>query len=260
MMKTLGSTDIVVSCAGLGTVKFGRTQGLRYPHPFEVPTDGALSDLLACAKELGINLLDTAPAYGVSEERLGKLLKGQRHHWVLCTKVGEEFVDGQSYFDFSSKSVIASVERSLKRLNTDLLDIVLVHSNGEDKKIIEMGIFDTLDSLKRLGKIRAYGMSTKTLEGGLMTVDYSDVVMVTYNPNQKDEQAVIAHAHLKNKGVLIKKALSSGHLNTNEKDPVFNATQFIFKQPGVHSIIFGTLNPDHLIHNVKCIEKTWTSI
>jgi len=257
----LGSTDILISQIGLGTVKFGRNQAVKYPTAFELPNDQAILELLAVAKELGINLLDTAPAYGASEERLGKLLKGQRDEWVLCTKVGEEFIDGESVYDFSPKAVRFSIERSLQRLNTDHLEMVLVHSNGDDKKIIEQGqVLETLSEFKKAGKIRAYGMSTKTIEGGLLAVDQSDAVMVTYNPLQTEEQSVIAHAHQKNKGVLIKKALASGHLNkiANE-NPVLSAMQFIFAEPGVTSVILGTLSKDHLRFNVDCAEKAISS-
>jgi aryl-alcohol dehydrogenase-like predicted oxidoreductase len=203
---------------------------------------------------LGINLLDTAPAYGSSEERLGQLLGKLRKQWVISTKVGEEFVDGKSAFDFSKAATIASIERSLQRLGTDYLDIVLVHSNGLDKKIIdEDGIFDTLSTLKKSGKIRAYGMSTKTVDGGKLTVDLADVVMVMHNPIYTDEQTVIEYAHQNNKGVFIKKALASGHLNKiPSQDPVLDALRFIFQTQGVTSVIMGTLNTEHLTRNVEC--------
>lgn len=253
----LGNTGMSVSRIGLGTVKFGRTQGVRYPHEFNLPTDNEIIELLDYAQSLGINLLDTAPAYGTSEERLGKVLQARRKNWILCTKVGEDFIDGQSYFDFSPLATRKSIERSLKRLNTDVLDIVLVHSNGEDKKIIEENaIFETLSEIKKTGHIRAFGMSTKTIEGGLLAVDHSDVVMVTYNPLQTEEQPVIAHAYNKNKGVFIKKALASGHIqNIPGENPVQAAMQFIFQQPGVSSVIVGTLNKEHLKQNVECVEN-----
>lgn len=260
--RLLGNTGLKVSALGLGTVKFGRNQQVHYPQAFSLPTDKEIIDLLAKAQELGINLLDTAPAYGSSEERLGQLLGGQRHEWVLSTKVGEEFVNGASHFDFSPEAVNHSIERSLKRLNTDYLDLVLVHSSGEDKKIIEQGIFDSLATLKASGKIRAYGMSTKTVEGGLLAVDASDVVMVTYNPAHTGERAVLDYAHQKHKGIFIKKALASGHLDkltTKQEDPVKAALSFIFQAPAVSSIILGTINPDHLTHNCQTAFSLLTS-
>lgn len=247
----LGNTDLMVSRLGLGTVKFGRNQGVHYPEAFHLPSDKEISDLLSYSQELGINLLDTAPAYGVSEERLGKLLKHQRQNWILCTKAGEEFMDGRSHFDFSATAIRQSVERSLQRLQTDVIDIVLIHSNGEDEKIIlQEEVFTTLGDIKREGLIRTYGMSTKTVAGGMLAVDHADVVMVTYNLAYSEEKPVIEYACQQHKGILIKKALASGHLNklSNQEDPVSDAMKFVFREPGVHSVIVGTLNKAHLKH------------
>jgi aryl-alcohol dehydrogenase-like predicted oxidoreductase len=257
--KAVGSTGIAVSPIGLGTVKFGRNEKVHYPQSFALPTDQQILTLLAHARDLGINLLDTAPAYGSSEERLGKLLKNQRAQWILATKVGEEFIEGVSHYDFSADYIQKSIERSLTRLHTDYLDFVLIHSNGDDEKILAAGAaFATLNELKQSGKIRAFGMSTKTVAGGLQTVDQADIVMVTHNPVYTEERSVIAHAQQLQKGVFIKKALASGHLQkitangVATTDPVQAAMNFIFQEPGVSSIILGTLNPEHLTHNVHC--------
>jgi aryl-alcohol dehydrogenase-like predicted oxidoreductase len=251
---SLADTGIVVSRLGLGTVKFGRNQKVNYPEGFELPTDKAILDLLALAQDLGINLLDTAPAYGTSEERLGKLLKGQRDQWILASKAGEEFVDGESRYDFTPETLRRSVERSLTRLHTDYLDIVLIHSNGNDKEIIEKyAVFSTLADLKKAGMIRAFGMSTKTVEGGLLAAEHSDVVMVMHNPVYTAEQEVIARAHKINKGIFVKKAFASGHLQKiSATDPIKESVQFILQEPGVTSIILGTLNHAHLQYNVQC--------
>jgi len=246
--RCIGNSGIEVSVIGLGTVKFGRNQGVKYPQAFAIPSDRDISNLLSVADELGVNLLDTAPAYGVSEERIGKLLQGKRHDWVISTKAGEEFADGLSVFDFSSKAITQSVERSLQRLRTDYLDIVLIHSNGEDERIIQQdNVFATLSVLKSAGKIRAYGMSTKTLAGGLLAVDEADVVMVTYNKTCVDDREVILYAHQKQKGIFIKKAFASGHIQI----PVAENMQFIFSEPGVTSVIVGTINPAHLRENIQ---------
>lgn len=243
--RILGQTAIEVSVLGLGTVKFGRNQRVKYPTPFSLPSDADLRHLLSLASAHGINLLDTAPAYGSSEERLGKLLQGRRQQWVISTKVGEEFIEGQSYFDFSAPAMIHSIERSLKRLNTDYLDIVLIHSNGNDESILEQAVFDTLDMLKTAGKIRAYGMSTKTVAGGMLTLQHADVAMIAFHPDYTDEADVIRYAHQHQKGIFIKKAFASGYLSPDKSLP------FIFSQVGVTSIMMGTINPLHLKNNIK---------
>lgn len=134
--RPLGNTGLIVSPLGLGTVKLGRDQGVKYPNGFTIPDDAAARALLDQARALGINLIDTAPAYGVSEQRLGPLLRGQREDWVIVSKVGEEFDNGQSRFDFSPAHTRLSVERSLQRLETDRIDLVLVHSDGNDVAIL----------------------------------------------------------------------------------------------------------------------------
>lgn len=255
--RFLGQTGMQVSVVGLGTVKFGRNQKVHYPASFALPSDAEVANLLALAQDYGVNLLDTAPAYGESEERLGKLLAGKRQDWLLSTKVGEEFMEGESQYDFSPAAIRRSIERSLKRLRTDYLDLVLVHSNGEDIKLIKQGaVFETLAEFKKSGKIRAYGMSTKTIEGGIQAVNASDVVMVTYNPHQFAEQPVLVYAHEQKKGVFIKKALASGHLNKlgADPDPVRVAFEFIFQEPGVSSIILGTINAEHLKQNIDSVK------
>lgn len=247
--RNLGETGLAVSVLGLGTVKFGRNQGVKYPQSFDLPSDQQCLTLLSLAKASGINFLDTAPAYGNSETRLGEFLKGQRHDWVLSTKVGESFMKGESHFDFSTPAIIESIESSLRALQTDYLDVVLVHSNGDDVALIQAGVFEPLARLKAAGKIRAFGMSTKTIEGGKLTVDQADVVMVSFNPSYTDERDVITYAHEHRKGVVIKKAFASGHLMSANQTPQ-SALQFVLGEPGVSSVIVGTINPDHLKANV----------
>ncbi len=251
-LKPLGQTSINVSPIGLGTVKFGRNQGVKYPEHFDLPSDNALVNLLDLAKKLGINTLDTAPAYGNSEQRLGQLLS-VRKDWVIIGKAGETFNNGISSYDFSADFIKRSVDQSLKNLNTDYVDVLLIHSNGDDVNIIEHDkVFATLQQLKSQKIIHAFGMSTKTIEGGLRTIEEADVAMVTYNPIETSEKTVIDAACKNNKGILIKKAFASGHLNKIPGDnPVQTAMDFIFKTPGVSSIILSTINPEHLQHNVE---------
>jgi aryl-alcohol dehydrogenase-like predicted oxidoreductase len=250
--RPLGSTGITVSLIGLGTVKFGRNEGVRYPAAFELPTDRDLARLLDAAHDHGIDLLDTAPAYGTSEERLGALLHGRRHRWVLSTKVGETFTDGMSRFDFSAASIRASVERSLVRLRTDVLDIVLVHSDGDDVGIVRNGeTLDALEDLKRAGKIRTFGVSHKTLAGGFESIARSDVVMTTYNANDSTMAPVIARAAEVRCGVLIKKPLASGTLGPARAESLLRTAAL----PGVSSIVVGTTDPEHLAENVAAVSS-----
>lgn len=245
--RPLGQTGLDVSLLGLGTVKLGRDAGVRYPQAFRIPDDAAARRLLDTASELGINLLDTAPAYGTSEIRLGNLLQGRRKRWVLCTKVGEEFENGRSRFDFSAAHTRASVLRSLERLGTDVLDVVLVHSDGDDLARLEGPAFETLQALKREGRVRAVGISHKTVAGARRALAVGcDVIMATLNPEHTGELEVIAEAGQHGCGVLIKKALASGHAGPE-------SLTFAARQPGVSSIVVGTVDPDHLRANAAAV-------
>lgn len=252
--RAFGQTGCWVSPIGLGTVKLGRNQQVKYPHAFEIPDDSAVKQLLQNALELGINLIDTAPAYGNSEERLGQLLPGNRTDWHIVTKVGEEFINGQSQFDFSERYIQKSIGRSLKLLRTEYLDTVLVHSNGDDLEIINrFGALDVLADLKSKGLIRSYGMSTKTLEGGLLALEKSDVVMAAYNLQDKKDIPVFTKAAELGKAILVKKAFASGHLHTN--DAALQVFQQILSLSAASSIVIGTCNPRHLKENVALMQE-----
>ena len=254
-MRALGSTGIKVSVLGLGTVKIGRDQKVFYPNGFKIPDDTAVRDLLDLTWELGINFIDTAPAYGNSEERLGQLLRKDRE-WVIMTKVGEIFENGVSIYDFTAAHTRMSVECSLKRLQRDCLDVVLVHSNGDDMHIIEHeGVMQELARLKQAGLIRAYGMSSKTVEGGMWVVENADVVMATCNQSDEHDLPVIARAHELNKGVVVKKGLQSGHADSSAGGGgVERAFEYVFSHAGVSSMIVGTINPEHLRDNVRMVD------
>lgn len=285
--RTLGGTGLDVSVLGLGTVKLGRNQGVKYPTRTPLPSDDEARALLHAALDLDINLIDTAPAYGTSEERLGVLLAGIRDRVVLITKCGEEFAEGVSSFDFTPIALRASVERSLRRLRTDRLDCVLLHSDG----IVETtnAREDALGALARLreaGKVRAIGLSTKTAGGGLWAVEHGDVAMLTLNRQATADVPAVARAKQLGKGVLIKKALGSGFLalpaNASDgrsracdpapagpearlrgateaggakHDPVEDALRYVLESAGVSSIVVGTTSPEHLRHNVHALQR-----
>lgn len=249
-MRPLGSTGIMVSLLGLGTVKIGRNEGVKYPRGFDLPDDASVIALLEQARALGITLIDTAPAYGRSEERLGQLLPGSRSDWVIATKAGEWFEDGRSRFDFSAPAIIASVETSLRRLRRDYLDIVLLHSDGIDEAGDRfLPAAEALEGLKRRGLIRASGFSGKTPAGGRRMSGCVDVMMLTYNPGYTDDLPVIAEVAAAGKGVLIKKALASGHA----ADPA-KALQAAAAIAGVSSIVVGTLSPANLRANAVALQ------
>lgn len=255
--RSLGNTGLQVSPYGIGTVKFGRTEQVKYPMSYELPSDREIMSLLDIAKDYGVNLIDTAPAYGSAQDRIGNLVKNSRSDWIYVSKVGEKF-DGSSKFDFSRQATILTIQSTLRSLHTDYLDLVLIHSDGNDLDIIEnTDIVDTLLMMKKAGFIRAIGMSTKTVAGGLKCIDLMDVIMVTLNLQDASNIPVIRCAKENNKGILIKKGLESGHVikNSGIKESFTN----IFEQRGVSSLIVGTIDPLHLESNLKLLSEILNS-
>tara|TARA_R110002096_G_scaffold182022_10_gene359798 strand:+ start:3367 stop:4158 length:792 start_codon:yes stop_codon:yes gene_type:complete len=256
--RNIHSTDIAVSSLGLGTVKFGRNQQVKYPSSFDLPEDNEILSLLDLAQELGINFLDTAPAYGTSEERIGQLLGERRDDWAIMSKAGEEFVNGESHYDFSKAAITASVERTLSRLRTDRIESLLIHSDGNDLEILDHSdAVATLFQLKEAGKVRSIGISTKTVAGGQRAIEIGlDSVMVMYNPWEQEEEPVLDTAVQSGTTIFIKKALGSGWFGDEEdEDPVETAFRFIFKKQSASSVIVGTLNPGHLRQNATAMAR-----
>ena len=247
-IRPLGRTGLEVSPLGFGAFKIGRNQGIKYQHGYELPTDSEVEELMAEVLGLGIRYIDTAPAYGVSEERLGRVLDDNESRLVISTKVGETYQDGVSRYDFSPEATRASVERSARRLGRDVLDVVFVHSDGNDLVIQESsGGVETLLSLKAEGRVRAIGFSGKTVAGARRSLEWADVIMFEFHAEDQSHEPVIREAHRLGIGVVVKKGLASGHL------PAAEAIRFVVGHPAVDTLIVGSLNADHLAENVAVV-------
>ncbi|MFN8817230.1 MAG: aldo/keto reductase [bacterium] len=275
--RRLGTAGPEVGVIGLGTVKFGRTAGLKLARPAELPSDERALAVLTRAAELGVNLIDTAPAYGVAEERLGALLPkatggaGWRSRWVLCGKVGEVFeadadgadgaggVGGRSRYDFSAKFIRASLEASVRRLGTDHLDVALLHfsSSVDDVAVLKAGeAMGALAEAKRVGLVRAIGASTGSVAGGLEAVrgGACAVVMLTLNRLSMADAGAAAEAGARGVGVLVKKALASGHAVVGGGGggaDVEGALRMVLGTPGVGCAVVGTTSVAHLEEAVR---------
>jgi len=252
-LRPLGSTGIALSVLGLGTVKFGRNTDVKYPSHFDLPSDEALIELLHTAHELGINCLDTAPAYGTSEARLGALLPEVAGEFQIISKVGETYdATHGSRYDFSEQAILNSLENSLRALRREQLEVVLLHSDGHDLQHLRQGALRTLIKARERGLVKAIGMSGKTLEGGRQALaEGADVLMITLNPSAQDEVPLIAEAEAAGAGILVKKALGSGYLT----EDVSTVLAHLFAHRGVTSAIIGTTNPTHLRHNCEALPK-----
>jgi len=164
---------------------------------------------------------------------------------VLSTKVGETFDNGRSSYDFSARRIRESVQRSLQRLRTETIDIVFIHSDGNDMRILaQTDAVPTLTALRDEGVIRAIGLSGKTVEGARAALSWSDVLMVEYNDRDRTHAGVIAEAARRGVGIVVKKGLSSGRL---APEP---AIRFVLGTAGVGSLVVGSLNLEHIRDNV----------
>jgi aryl-alcohol dehydrogenase-like predicted oxidoreductase len=236
----------MVSPIGFGAFKIGRNIGAKYADRYELPSEVEVDRLLNGVLDLGINYIDTAPAYGTSEGRIGRAIACRRNEFVISTKVGEEFGEGASRFDFSPRAVRASVERSRTRLQTVVIDVVFIHSDGRDREIMESsGAIDELEQLKSEGIVRAIGFSGKTVEGARLALEWADAIMVEYHLENRAHEDVIDEARSRGVGIIVKKGLASGRLTADKAIP------FVLKNDGVSSLVIGGLNLDHIRANVE---------
>jgi aryl-alcohol dehydrogenase-like predicted oxidoreductase len=235
----------LISAIGFGAFKLGRNQGIKYEQSYELPDDATAERLLNGVLDLGVTYVDTAPAYGLSEERIGRFLTHRRAEFVLSTKVGERFDNGESNYDFSEQGIRKSVEQSLRRLRTDVLDIVFVHAPRSDLAVInDSDAAGTLLSLRDRGVVRAVGFSGHTTAAFRQAMDWADALMLEYHSADLALESVITEAAARNKIVVVKKGLASGRIAGDE------AIRFALANPGVTSLVIGSLSLQHMAENV----------
>jgi aryl-alcohol dehydrogenase-like predicted oxidoreductase len=207
--RTYGNTGKTVSEIGFGAWQLGNASDWAA----KLPEDQAIY-LVHEAIDRGCNFFDTAPAYGrgTSEELLGKALKGKREKVVINTKFGNH-INGKK--DFSADLIRSSVEQSLKRLQTDFLDSILLHNppskylNGASPQ------YEVLESLKAEGKIGAYGVSVDSSKDmfEVLNTTNSQVIEVLFNIFHQETARAFQLAKEKNVGLIIKVPLDSGWLS-----------------------------------------------
>ncbi len=239
-----------MSPIGYGAFKIGRNRGIKYARAYELPGEAAAERLLNAILDLGVNYIDTAPAYGLSEQRIGRVVSRRRRALVLSTKVGETFEDGVSTYDFSRPAVSESVRRSLRHLRTDVVDLVFVHCSGDDLAILEeTDVVAALRDLRDEGLVRAIGFSGKTVAGAEAALAWADVLMVEYHLDDRSHAGVIAEAARRDVGVVVKKGLASGHLDPSEAIP------FVLGTEGVGSLLVGSLDLEHIRQDIRLAER-----
>jgi aryl-alcohol dehydrogenase-like predicted oxidoreductase len=236
--RRFGSTDLEVSLVGLGCARIGGIfQG----------GQGGFVDLLSAALDLGINFFDTADMYsqGESETLLGKAFRGRRDKVILASKAGYALpaqrkliarikpiarpiikmlglkrdklpaaVLGAPTQDFSPAYLRRAIEGSLKRLGTDHLDLYQLHSPPAER--VRAGDWvEALESLKRQGKIRWYGVSCDTADAALAALGFSGVSSLQIPMSLLDHaiaDEVLPRVREKKTAVIARECLANGLL------------------------------------------------
>lgn len=241
-----------VTAIGWGAFKIGRNQGAKYPQTYELPSESDSVALVRDVIAMGVHAIDTAPAYGLSEARVGLALAGLdpavRKKVFLSTKAGERFADGVSHYDFSQHAISHSVHESLARLQSKSVDLVWIHSDGSDLAILrDGGALAALEALKSVGVIGAIGFSPKSVEGAAAAVrdPRVDAVMVEFHPQAAEMESVLRSAQEMGKAVFVKKPLASGRL-----DPAA-AIPWILRHSAVTCVVVGGLSLQRLRQNAS---------
>ncbi|HET9300373.1 MAG TPA: aldo/keto reductase [Candidatus Polarisedimenticolaceae bacterium] len=260
-MRPLGRTGFHVSIVGFGTGGLG---------------DPALDEreaerLLLGALDLGVNLLDTAPSYGVSEERIGRALRARRKDVVLSTKGGYG-VPGVP--DWTGEVISAGIEQALRRLRTDMLDVFHLHSCPLEV-LRRDDILTALERAVAEGKIRAAGYSgeNEALAFAIASGRFAVVQTSVNLCDQRGLDGLVPDAANRGMGVLAKRALANAvwrddypgdeasrayrhRLEVMRLDPTplawdELAIRFAAHAPGVTSILVGTRRLERLARAVE---------
>ena len=186
--RQLGDTGIRVSEIGFGGWGIGGT-------PMDAKAYGPTDDnesrnALYKALELGITFYDTAALYGYghSEKLIGEVIKGARQRVIISSKVGYKNFKGEQ--DFSPAYIRESLELSLKRLQTDYIDVYQLHDPPLELLESDANILETMESLKREGKIRAVGISVRSPDDSMSAIKLFSFETIQVNFNLVDMRAL----------------------------------------------------------------------
>ncbi|MCQ6561623.1 aldo/keto reductase [Paenibacillus mendelii] len=271
--RSFGKTDMQVSVLGFGGAEIGMEE-----------MNVSLSDaekLLGSVLDLGINVLDTASSYNNSEELIGRAVSNRRQDYYLFSKCGEGRSVGLNYPDWDARNVRPSVERSLKRLRTDYLDLVLIHSCTE--AILRQGeLIDAVRKLKEDGLVRYIGYSGDSTDA-LYAIRTDTFDALETSLNLADQEAIsltLEEAEKREMGIIIKRPIANAvwerspqepnypdpykerlrkldypFLSSNPNNILEIALRFTLSVPQVDTMIVGTTNVTHVQENIEHAAK-----
>ena len=271
--RTLGRTGVEVTTLGFGAMEL--RGGSRGPGMSDEDADKLLNLVL----DSGINFIDTSIDYGFSEERIGKFISHRRDEYFLASKCGC-VVDGQQgEHVHTAENIRFGVENSLKRLQTDHLDLVQFHRSLTMDEFRAEGALQELLKMRDEGKVRFVGVSgtlpnlPEQIESGVF-----DAFQIPYSALQREHEDVIQMAADNNMGAIIRGGVARGaptdwdnrsyymissdvmkqRWDNADLDAVLDGMprvefmlRFTLSHPGLSTTIVGTSNPDHLKNNVE---------
>jgi len=284
--RILGRTGLEVTALGFGALELrGMVAGVGRPLK-PAQADRILNAVL----DAGINYIDVAVDYGEAESHIGRCIAGRRNEFFLASKCGcpldvTKFSPSERtrfgvplprFHDYSRDNIINACDQSLRRLRTDYLDIVQFHFSPVREVLEQEGAIQTLQDLKREGKIRFIGCSSILPNNtGHIEMGVFDVLQVPYSALQPEHEAAIATAAEAGVGIVIRGGIARGgpgegrgsgeawelweKANMDGLLQGMSATEFLLRftiaNPDVHTAIVGTLNPAHLLQNVAAVMK-----
>ena len=213
--RTLGRTGLRVSEIGFGGAQVGIPNYMEKWDPAGEREQATIIEALNHALDIGLNYIDTAPGYGngISEEILGRVIGKRRAECVVATKVS----------NYDGASVIESVEQSLRRLQTDVIDVIQFHGGDYPADaldtILNGGGLDAFRKLRDQGKVRFLGFTAELPSGGvsqLIAIGAFDVMQIRYNFTYQgacdfiNERGAMREAEAHNMGIVIMRPMTSG--------------------------------------------------
>ena len=269
--RRLGNTDMDISVLGFGGSEIG----------YERASSATVKKLLNQALDAGLNVIDTAECYVTSEELIGAAVGARRGDFYLFTKCGHE--RGWAQPDWRPESLLRSIERSLKRLKTDYVDLVQLHSCSE-VELGEGGVIDALKRARERGHTRYIGYSGDSA-AALYAVECGDFDTLQISVSVADQEAlerILPLALARSMGVIAKRPLANVAWHNGNRPPddfygrvywerlqkvkypfldkdlkatVATALRFTLSVPGVHTAIVGTAKPERFMENAAALEE-----
>ncbi len=189
-----------------------------------LPEDDATSKkIIDATLASGINLLDTADLYqnGRNEEMIGKAIKGRRNEVILASKVGNQMRSDGSGWDWNPRKayILEAIEKSLKRLQTDYLDLYQLHGGTMEDPWEET--LEAFEILKNQGKIKAFGISSirPNVIRKVLTMSNPSTIMMQYSPlDRRPEEEAFPLISSKETKVLVRGSLAKGMLINKEAE------------------------------------------